>query len=264
MTNKKMTYPSPLLAVVGAMCLAAVSQSHAQNVLTGSPPFVVMQSGVGYSGYSVEHFKGIAKSMGQTATIRQMPWARCLREVAAGKIDIAVDAYDDAERRTKFLYSKPYYTLTPQVFLRISKIGGDALPKSAAELSKFNGCGVHEYTYEHYGLDAKRLDRGAKSIKLMFQMLQAGRCDYAVEELEYVMGGRQTATEWPDESSLRSYRPDWAKAPQIHYLVGRSHPHGKMLQTAVNQAIDSMEKSGETKALRAAYFSSSSAKRSGN
>jgi ABC-type amino acid transport substrate-binding protein len=252
---------------VASWALFLIAESHAQapTELTGcashTPPFVLMKAGIGSTGYSVDYFKSVAKSMGRTGVIRELPWARCLRDVAAGSVDIAVDAYEDAERRTQFLYSAPYYTLTPQVFFR-SQTAGKGLPaKSGAELPAHSGCGVHEYTYDHYGLDAKRIDRGAKSDKQMFKMLLAGRCDYAIEELEYIIGGRKNEKDWPDESPLQSYRPDWAKAPQLHYLISRKHRDGQKLQTAINQAIEGMEKSGEAKVLRSAYFSDVNAKR---
>jgi polar amino acid transport system substrate-binding protein len=263
--NLKIFWCRSFAAVGWALLKIEASQAQVPIELTGcasqTPPFVMMKAGVGSTGYSVEYFSSVVKSMGRTGVIRELPWARCLRDVAAGNVDIAVDAYEDAERRINFLYSTPYYTLTPQVFFR-SQIAGINWPaKSAAELAKHSGCGVHEYTYEHYGLDAKRMDRGAKSDKHMFLMLLAGRCDYAVEELEYVIGGRANAKDWPDESSLQSYRPEWAKAPQLHYLIGRKHPDAKMLQDAINLAIEGMEKSGEAKTLRSAYFSDVNAKR---
>jgi ABC-type amino acid transport substrate-binding protein len=109
---------------VASWALFLIAESHAQapTELTGcashTPPFVLMKAGIGSTGYSVDYFKSVAKSMGRTGVIRELPWARCLRDVAAGSVDIAVDAYEDAERRTQFLFSKPYYTLThPTGFL---------------------------------------------------------------------------------------------------------------------------------------------------
>ena len=228
-----------------------------------TPPFVLMKAGVGSNGFSVEYFHSVARSMGRTGVIRELPWARCLREVASGTVDIAVDAYDDAERRTKYWYSSPYYTLTPQIFYRSPAPGGIVSTRSAAELAKYSGCGVHEYTYEHYGLDANQLDRGAKSDKHMLLMLLAGRCDYAVEELEYIIGARtMAAQEWPDEANLQSFRPDWAKAPQLHYLIGRKRVDGQKLMAGLNLAIAGMERSGDAKALRTKYFPDINTKRS--
>ena len=248
-----------------ALFLPEASQAETAAELTGcashTPPFVLMKAGVGKSGFSVEFFDGVARSMGRPGVIRELPWARCLRDVAAGSVDIAVDAYEDAERRKKYWYSTPYYTLTPQVFFRFPRDGSGLLAKSAAELATLTGCGVHEYTYEHYGLDASRMERGAKSDKHMFLMLLAGRCDYAVEELEYIIGARTNEKDWPDESNLQSYRPEWARAPQLHYLIGRKRPDAEKLLAAINLAIDGMEKSGDAKALRAKYFSDMSPRR---
>lgn len=256
----KSLWRSPQFFIIGLLSLLSLSPTLAQTPrqLTGcasqTPPFVMMKDGIGSSGYSVDFFNAVAKSMALTGEIRELPWARCLRDVAEGQIDVAVDAYDDAERRTKYLYSTPYYTLTPQVFFT-SRAAGKGLPvKSARELAALKGCGIHEYTYEHYGLDAKLMDRGAKSDKALFLMLLAERCDYAVEELEYIIGARKHRSDWPDESTLHAYRPDWAKAPQLHYLIGRKHADATKLHSTLNLAIDRLEKSGEAYALRTAYF----------
>ena len=252
--------------VIWAHFLIGNAQAQELGKLTGcasqTPPFVMMQAGVGSTGYSVDYFRGVAKSLGRTGVIRELPWARCLRDVATGHVDIAVDAYEDTERHLQFLYSAPYYTLTPQVFFRSNLSGKDFPVNTVVELAARSGCGVHEYTYEHYGLEAKRMDRGAKSDKHMLMMLLAGRCDYAVEELEYIIGGRKNDKDWPDESALQSYRPEWAKAPQLHYLIGRKHPDAQRLQSSINMAIEGMEKSGEAKALRAKYFADIDVKRS--
>jgi polar amino acid transport system substrate-binding protein len=213
----------------------------------------MMTDGVGSSGYSVDYFRSVAKRMGRTGIIRELPWARCLLNVASGRVDVAVDAYDDAARRQQYLYSTPYYTLTPQVFYRSN--GKAMVANSAGELAANKGCGVFGYTYAHYGLDATQMDLSAKSDKQMFLMLFAGRCDYAVEELEYVIGGRGSEKDWPEDSELQSFRPQWAQAPQLHYLIGRKHPNAQQLHTAINLAIRGIQKSGEDTALGASYFS---------
>jgi ABC-type amino acid transport substrate-binding protein len=249
----------------GALLSLGASSAQSLPALTGcaseTPPFILMKDGVGSTGFSVDYFNIVAKRMGRVGVVRDLPWARCLREVEAGKVDVAVDAYEDIERRKKFLYTTPYFTLTPQVFFRPQRAGKGLPAQSAAELAAYSGCGVHEYTYEHYGLDAKRLDRAAKSDKHMFLMLLAGRCDYAVEELEFIIGGRTSEKDWPDDSSLQSYRPSWAKGPQLHYLIGQKRPDAQKLQLAMNAAIEAMEKSGDAKLLRTTYFSNVAAKR---
>ena len=86
--------------------------------------------------------------------------------------------------------------------------------------------------------------------------LKLGRCDYALEELEYVIGGRNYESAWLDETGIASFRPTWARAPSVHFLVGKSRPDGEELVGRLNAAISSNAKSGFSKALQARYFQS--------
>ncbi len=219
-----------------------------------TPPFVLMKDGRGDAGYSVELLQYLASRQGRDAHIVELPWARCLLEVKNGKVDVAIDAYDDVERRKTFLYTAPYHVLTPQVFYRADQ-GSKGLPAdNVAALKRLQGCGVHEYTYEHYDLDAHTLDLGARDDWQLLSKLVAGRCDYAVEELEYIVGGRNYHNHWLDESALASFRPSWARGPSLHLLIGIHHPQARQLQQQLNDGIDAARKSGVMDKLRKRYL----------
>ena len=113
---------STSLFFAGGLYAIAPSAIAVQPPLTAcaspTPPFVLMQNEIGVGGFSVELVQFVARSLKRSAEIKNLPWARCLNEVLAGHIDIAIDAYDDDERRKKFRYSIPYHELTPQVFYR--------------------------------------------------------------------------------------------------------------------------------------------------
>ena len=243
-----------------ALCISAPLSVWAAQpaTLTGcashTPPFVIFSKGTATGGFSYELFQNIAGQLQRKPEVTQLPWARCLQEVKAGTIDMAIDAYDDAERHKTYLYSAPYHVLTPQVFYRAKSAIDPKLISAAKDLEKFKGCGVREYTYEHYELDATKLDRGAADDLKMLLKLQAGQCDYAVEEMEYIVGARTSVANWLDESALRSFRPPWAVGPKNHFLIGRVHPQGDDLLQQVNQAIAAFDKSGTTAALRKRYF----------
>jgi polar amino acid transport system substrate-binding protein len=219
-----------------------------------TPPFVMFAQGEPVGGFSFELLGLLSKHMGRKLQVNLLPWARCLQEVKSGAIDLAIDAYDDAERRKSYFYSTPYHTLTPQLFFKLrSPLDTQQIGK-AEELARFKGCGIHDYTYEHYDLDASRLDRGASDDARMLLKLKAGHCDYAVEELEYIIGGRNHVANWPDESELKSVRPLWARGPKLHLLVGRGQAGGQALVNELDQAIALAEKSGQSAALRKKYF----------
>jgi len=220
-----------------------------------TPPFVIIKGMTATTGFSITLFNHIAEQLQRRPSFKELPWARCLEEVKEGRIDLAIDAYADAERRKVFLYSVPYHTLTPQIFYRradAQRLGAPAL--TLASLQKLRGCGVFEYTYDHYGLDAKKMDLGAKNDQAMLTKLKLGRCDYAVEELEYVVGGRRTEANWPDESDLASFQPAWAKPPQVHFLTSQTQPKARELQSRINEIISTSEKNGFLKALRKTYL----------
>lgn len=245
---------SVFLLIAGAQTVTAADRKNTQ--LTGcasaSAPFVKMTGGFGVGGFSVELLDQIARQLNRTARVLEMPWARCLDQVMRGKVDVAVDAYEDPGRKRIYWYSRPYYTLTPQVYFRKGTLGMPAT--SVEELRKFKGCGVREYTYDHYQIEASTMDLGASNDLQMLEKLARSRCDYALEEKEYITGGRAHEGNWPDENLFQSYQPDWAKGPQLHFLIGKDRVDGKTLQKQIDQAILSLEKRGVIATLSRKYL----------
>ena len=222
-----------------------------------TPPFVMFDRGVAISGFSYELLQWVSKQVGRELRVIEVPWTRCLNEVKANRINLVIDAYEDAERRKSYLYSSPYHTLTPQIFFRVASRSEMARVTQVKDLVRYKGCGVRDFTYEHYDLDAAKLDLGAVNDQNMLQKLKAGYCDYAVEELEHIIGGRASTAMWPDESDLDSFRPAWARGPKVHFLTGKRNGGALALLSKVDQAIASAEKSGLAGALRKKYFDAS-------
>jgi polar amino acid transport system substrate-binding protein len=243
------------------LCLIAVAASAQQGAALSAcashtPPFVIFAGDEPLGGFSYELLQLLARRMGSKLQLQKLPWARCLQEVKSGRVDLAIDGYDDVERRKSFWYSSAYHRLTPQIFYKRNSLLATMQINSANELERFKGCGVRDFTYEHYDLDAALLDRGAADDRRMLQKLSAGHCDYAIEEMEYIIGGRASVANWPDESELESMRPSWARGPKVHFLIGRERARGDALLYKLDQAIADAEKSGQTAALRKKYFNS--------
>jgi polar amino acid transport system substrate-binding protein len=244
-----------LLCMVAAMDrTAAEPLAPLKACASHTPPFVLFAQTEPVGGFSFELLQSLSRQMGRKLQVGILPWARCLQYVKSGSVDLAIDAYDDAERHKYFFYSTAYHTLTPQIFYKAGSLFDSLQISAVRDLDRFRGCGVHDYTYEHYDLDATALDLGAADDAKMLLKLKAGHCDYAVEELEYILGGRSHNANWPDESGLKSMRPSWARGPRLHFLIGKSHPRGKELLAEFDQAIALAEKSGQTGALRKRYF----------
>ena len=251
------------MVVLGLPAAAWADSDKVLSACAGeTPPFVQFFDGNPVGGFSFELVMQMSKHMGQRARVQQLPWARCLQQVKLGKVDLAIDAYDDAERRKTFHYSSAYYTLTPQVFYRASDtaVRPDAGTDRSA-LASLRGCGVRGYTYDHYGIDANTMDLGADNDLKMLMKLKAGHCDYALEELEYIIGARQNGGQWLDESNLHAFQPAWAKGPQLHFLIGKQRSDGARLLQAVNAAIAAAKDGGFLAALQKRYFDKAVARR---
>jgi ABC-type amino acid transport substrate-binding protein len=247
-----------LLGLLGLLAGSAGAWGQTGAVLSAcanhSPPFMLFAHGEPVGGFSLELLQALAKQMGRRLQVSDLPWSRCLQYVKSGKLHLAIDAYDDAERRKTYLYSTAYHTLTPQVFYKAGSLLDALQIRDRKSLDRFRGCGVQDYTYAHYDLQASTLDLGAADDAKMLQKLKAGHCDYAVEELEFIVGGRSYTADWPDESDLKSIRPAWARGPQLHFVMGTGPAQGQALRTELDLAIAWAEKSGLTGALRKKYL----------
>jgi len=235
------------------------ASAQAEKVLTAcaghTPPFIMFFDEQPVGGFSFELLTNLSKQMNVRLSVRQLPWARCLQQVRLGKIDLAIDAYEDVERRKVFHYSNPYYTLTPQVFYRANDPAvSQELMGNRAALMALKGCGVQGYTYDHYSIDATTMDLGAANDLKMLMKLKSGHCNYALEELEYIIGARDGAGEWMDESGLLSFQPAWARGPKVHFLIGKQHAAGERLLQSVNRAIGAAQSSGLLAGLQKRYF----------
>lgn len=195
-----------------------------------------------FTGSSVDTFRNVFSRLGLSVSfIGNLPWARCLKMVEEGKIDFAMDAYFSTQRAQTLAYSKPYNTLTPQVFFRRQK------PVQATkkdDLKRYKGCGMLGASYEHYGLNPNDLDLGVNTYAGMVNKLKLGRCDYFVEELEVISGFAKLGQNFlADKDLLHNYIED-AEPPSKH-LVTALQGLGSELLPAINSELNQMAQSGE-------------------
>lgn len=175
-----------------------------------------------YTGFSVELVQKVFDRLGRPVRfITDMPWSRCLKQVAAGTIDFALDGYFDAERAKQVSASVSYNTLTPQIYSRRS---APVLATSAKDLAGLKGCGMAGASYVHYGLDARDLDTGVNSYARLIEKLRRGRCDFFVEEAEVVAGFKLSGLE-----DVRAAPAPWASPPSKHLLAAKTGPAADLL-----------------------------------
>lgn len=216
------------------------------------PPWLYWQKTPGaatpqkLAGFTYDMIHAAFARSGKTVAFRgDLPWARCLKMVAAGEIDLASGAYFSEEREKIYTYSQPYKTLTPQAFM----LAGSAVKiQSIADLRRYRGCGMNGSSYSHYGLRAGDLDQGSRSYAGMIEKLKIKRCEYFVEELEVIAhlnGGRDHYLEDP---KLRHNGVEGATRPAMHLIAAKGSP-AALLLPLFDDAFQKMQKAGEVQKL---------------
>lgn len=238
---------------VGYLCLGGLScLAHAREIKICADPgpapwtyWVVdahQQKTNRFTGSSVDTFRTVFTRLGLPVSfVGDLPWARCLKMVEEGKIDFAMDAYFNNERAKTLAFSKPYNTLTPQVFYRRQN---PIQVKTKSDLKRYKGCGMIGASYEHYGLSPAELDLGVNTYAGMVNKLKAGRCDYFVEELEVIAGHSQLGQDFLKDKDLLHNAVEDADAPSKH-LVTATQGLGSELLPAINTELNQMSQTGE-------------------
>ncbi len=99
---KKLCFITYILLAFTALSAQGIDYFHA----VGWYPFTMRNNDTGeLYGLSVDFMNEIAKEMNITATIKDVPWKRGFVEMDAGVLDICAGAYDNEERRKKYIFS---------------------------------------------------------------------------------------------------------------------------------------------------------------
>jgi polar amino acid transport system substrate-binding protein len=193
-------------------------------------------------GFSVDLLTTVFSRLGHRVLIRgDLPWSRCLSLVQAGDIDYAFGAYHDAERAKTLAYSKPYKTLTPQIFFAAKH---PVNAQTLADLKRYKGCGLHGASYAHYGLGERDLERGVTNFASLVAKLKAGRCDYFPEELEAFSASPGVLANYLNDPELLHTGIEGATAPARHLVAAKGSAAAQLLP-AFDAQIAAMLKSGE-------------------
>lgn len=206
------------------------------------------------TGFTMELITAVLADAGVSWQLQILPWNRCMDLVAAGAIDIGMDAYHDPVRARRFAYSVPYFRLTPQYFYDRQRPGGPLRLLKPADFHRYQACGLNSYSYDHYGPVRKRLDQSAESYEQLFSMLKARRCDYFLEEKEVMAG--TLALRAPDAPALElaSGPVPGATAPELHFILRREGARSTQIRAILNAGIARLQRDGRLAALKAKYF----------
>ncbi|MES2149207.1 MAG: transporter substrate-binding domain-containing protein [Pseudomonadota bacterium] len=198
------------------------------------------------AGFTADIVRQAFASFDRQIQIRgDLPLIRCREMVAAGTIDFGIGFYYDAERARQFAYSAPYKVLTPQIFFSASR---PIVVRKVEDLARYRGCGMHGWSYAHYGLSDTAIDKGTTSYRALVEKLKLGRCDYFPEELEVLSTQVLGKDSYLNDPTLLHVSIAGAIAPSKH-LVAAKDGEAALLLPKFNAALAAMIKSGAFMAL---------------
>lgn len=196
-------------------------------------------------GSSIELLQDLANKLQVTIQLSRLPWTRCMQAVENGQMDMALDAYYDTERAQRFDFSTPYYYLTPQLFYLRSRFPDGPPAQTVSEMKKFKGCGIHGYSYAHYGLSVGDLDQKAQTHEQLVQKLRAGRCDYFLEEREIIQGFVLTGQDYLADQAIHMSEVADAQHPQLHLILSRRSKLAQSFKPAIDAEVSKQVESGK-------------------
>lgn len=183
-----------ILRVTAFLFPASVGAAEVVRVcadIGGFPPYSYQEvSGQGaVQGMSVDLVTAIMKSHGKAVEVEAMPWKRCLAEVEKGtRYAMVLDATYNDERAVKYLLSDPLYQIHSALYYDPKRFPTPPKVNTAKDMLAYRYCGISGYNYAMYPLPAQAWDMSAADEVARFKMLRAGRCDFALADVEPLLG----------------------------------------------------------------------------
>jgi len=195
---------------------------------------------------------------GFDVTLKPLPWARCLREVAEYKdrrgFEIASYASYSDERAQQYLITLPLHRITSGVWISRRQTPAAAPIQTLEELARHRLCGLHGSNFSWLrALGVTQIDTGALNQGSLLRKLERGHCEWVVWAKEPVLGAAQLG--------LLNLPPhlDFLPLPGPRMigqrlLVARTSPRATQLQQGIDRALTEMHRSGASQRLYKRYL----------
>lgn len=242
------------------LCGAAKAEIRACSTDANFPPFSYRPPGENaVRGFTPMLLRRLA-ALGGFGPVRidALPWRRCLLLAAYGSYQLVLDAPTAEVDAAPYLVSESYYAVHSNYYYSADRWPNELRITQLDQLRHLNICGLLGNTFDGFGLDSlRRVDTGATNYPQLIGKIHSGRCDLFIEKSEVVAG---MALVDPDLSNLFSnrelrYGPVPEEGPTgLHFLVSRKAENARRLLEAINQGLDTLQRSGELDRLGNQFF----------
>lgn len=214
------------------------------------PPFAMVDKRGNLTGFDVDIANALCAELKRTCIIKSVPFDAIIPAIVAGEIDIAVSGMSPTSERLKFVDFTDKYFRSLSIYLEKKGSGHTLSPEGlkGLRLGAYKGTIQEEYLYKRFNATST-IVRGENNDVLM-AMLRDGRVDLVLTDglAGYVMlksasGDDLEIVGDPVESG------DVMDSSCI--AVSRKLPE---LRLAINNAIQSLRRSGEYGKINRKYF----------
>lgn len=238
------------------ICLIGQCQAQALRACGGDstwPPMSYLSpKDRSIQGFSVEVLKAIFEV---PPKIQLRPWARCLAETESLQAsDIVMSIFRTPEREKSFLFSRPFFKLTPAYFY--AKRRFPTVPiQQKGDLSRYHVCSLHGAAISYTGLRPEQIESGATNYLSLFRKVERGHCDIVVDMQEVFFG-------FDHIGSVPFAKPDFeiralpnTEPFPLHFAVSIAHPKAHEIVAQIDLGIQNLKKTGKLKQLQERFQS---------
>lgn len=240
------------LAFVTCTCQAQATWRACGGDSTWPPMSYLSPKDKSVQGFSVEVLKASLESV---PNFQLRPWARCLAETENVQgSDIVMSVFKTAEREKKFLFSRPYFSLTPAYFY--SKLRFSSAPiQQKQDLARYKVCSLHGAATSYTRLKPEQIESGATNYLSLFRKIERGHCEIVVDMEEVFLGFDHLGTV-PFANTEFAIRPiPDSERFLLHFAVSLKHPKAQEIIDNIDKGIQRLQRNGKLKQLQEHYQS---------
>jgi polar amino acid transport system substrate-binding protein len=252
-----------LVALIGMILLAPPSASAAEESCAlrvgwePYAPYTYADEAGEVTGADIELIRALADEVGCALEFAELPWARILREVESGTLDVSTSTSWTPERTEWAWFSEPYRETEMAIYVRrgeVERFDLQSLADIAAQKFRLGVITDYYYGDEYQALTADpRSDPwidGATDYATNIRKLSSGRIDgYLVEDVEVMEA--ELARLGLTEEVARYPLP--IKGEQLRFMFSRKTVD-EAIVAAFDKALERMRADGRLAAITSKYL----------
>lgn len=179
-----------------------------------------------------------------------LPFNRCLRDSAdLSAADMILTAINNTEREKLFLASEPFWQAHFHAFYLGSRFPNGLPLVHKDDLRRFHLRGVNGHNVSMFGIPESEMDLGSTSYDAIFRKLHIGRCEVFPYNLEVIEGHRLIGKNWLVNTGIAHQEIPEVDTKPFQMLIARRYAYAVVLQSEINQALQTLQSSGELETL---------------